>query len=378
MKVFLQSIVLQLLLTPLIGWRGCRALPEGKRFRLPYVLLLALELCLYLTGFLLHNVLPDRVMVGIMWVCNTWYVASIYVALSLLMLEALCLSNRLLDWFPLWIRAHWARVKGISFVVVMLGVSLLMVQAYYAATHPRVVHLHLDIPKTVSGRDSLTIVLMSDLHIGEMIGRDLVQRFVTISNAQRPDMVVLAGDIMDYESRFAEMAHAEEALQQLQAPLGTYIVYGNHEYRANREAKRRWLMQTGGVLLIDSVVQPDSLFYLIGRDDYTNRHRQPLHALMQGLDTTKPLIVLDHQPWTLSEQAMNGVDLGLHGHTHGGQLWPNSLVMRLVYECAHGYYRKGGTQYVVSSGIGFAGPPYRVGTRSELVVLHLRFTSSWR
>lgn len=78
--------------------------------------------------------------------------------------------------------------------------------------------------------------------------------------------------------------------------------------------------------MIDSVVQPDSTFYLIGRDDYINKKRQALHTLMADIDTTKPIIVLDHQPWSFAEMAMNGVDLGLHGHTHNGQLWPLSPV----------------------------------------------------
>ena len=90
-------------------------------------------------------------------------------------------------------------------------------------------------PKPQGNRDSLTIVMMSDLHIGEVIGKDLVQKYVALSNAQHPDMVVLAGDIMDYESRFAENAHIEDDLKQLKAPLGVYIIYGNHEYRANRK-----------------------------------------------------------------------------------------------------------------------------------------------
>ena len=76
---------------------------------------------------------------------------------------------------------------------------------------------------------------------------------------------------------------------------------------------------------------------------------------MEGVDTGKPIIVLDHQPWSFAEMNMNGVDLGLHGHTHNGQLWPYPLLMKLVYECPYGYYKKGPTQFYVSSGIGIAG-----------------------
>jgi uncharacterized protein len=249
-----------------------------------------------------------------------------------------------------------------------------MFHAYHVVAYPTVTNVYLTLPKGNSDRDSMTIVMMSDLHIGEVIGKKLVQRYVQLSNEQHPDMVVLVGDLIDYESRFAEKAHIEDDLQQLEAPLGVYAVLGNHEYRANRFAKFRWIKKTGATLLVDSVVSPDSSFYLIGRDDYVNKaHRKPLHALMAGLDTTKPLLVLDHQPWSFAEMAMNKVDLGLHGHTHNGQLWPYPLLMKFIYECPYGYYRKGPTQFYVSSGIGIAGPPYRVGTVSELVVLHIRF-----
>ena len=121
---------------------------------------------------------------------------------------------------------------------------------------------------------------------------------------------------------------------------------------------------------------PDSSFCLVGRDDYINKKRQPLQSLVAGLDTTLPSIVLDHQPWSFSEMTMNQVDLGLHGHTHNGQLWPYPLLMKFIYECPYGYDKKGPTQFYVTSGIGIAGPPYRVGTKSELIVLRIKFEST--
>ena len=98
-----------------------------------------------------------------------------------------------------------------------------MFHANHTVTHPSVKHVYIDIPKKVPGRDSLKIVLMSDLQIGEMIGKEMVQKYVRLSNEQQPDLVLLAGDIMDYESRFAEQAHIEDDLRQLKSTLGTYI-----------------------------------------------------------------------------------------------------------------------------------------------------------
>ena len=375
MRVFLQAIVAQLLLNPYIYWRGRQALPQKKGIQWTFAGLFLLEWLIYFTGFFFHNELPDTIMTPILHICGAWYIASIYITLTLLTLEVIRLTDKWWHWFPQGVYLNLPTIKRVLFVVIAVGAVALLFRANYKVNHPIVKHVYLTVPKETPGRDSLRIVLMSDLHIGEMIGKELVQKYVRLSNSQHPDMVVLAGDIMDYESRFAENAHIEEDLRQLQAPLGTYIVYGNHEYRANRFAKERWIRKFS-TLLKDSVASPDGTFYLIGRDDMVNKKRDPLQKLIAGLDTTKPLIVLDHQPWSFAEMRMNHVDLGLHGHTHNGQLWPYPLLMKLIYECPFGYYRKGGVQHYVSCGYGCAGPAYRVGTRSELIVLHIRFKAA--
>ena len=111
MRVFIQSIVAQILLNPYIFWRGYQAIPPKKSWRIPYVLFFILELSLFFFGFTFRNVLPDPVMIAIQYICNTWYIASIYITLSLLALEALRLSNRCFHWFPGWITRHWRQTK---------------------------------------------------------------------------------------------------------------------------------------------------------------------------------------------------------------------------------------------------------------------------
>jgi predicted MPP superfamily phosphohydrolase len=362
-RVFLLSIFGQVFLGGIICRWAWSYLPRrgwGRRLLLG---VFALEWTVFFAGYLFHHLLPDTWMLPLMLVCNTWYVLLIYFLPVPLIL------------YPLrFVDERWrGKLRtGLAFSA-LAGIAALLFEGYGRVAYPCVRHLHLTVPKSVQGLDSLKIVLISDLHIGEIVGKEWLRRYVQLSNAEQPDIVVLAGDIVDYEVRFAQAMHAEQELNQLYAPLGTYIIYGNHEYRANHIAKQRWLHSLGATVLVDSVASPDSLFFLIGRDDFINPRRKPLHALMQPLDRSKPLIVLDHQPNTLNESAMNGADLCLHGHTHNGQLWPASLLLRLTYECPYGYYRKGGTQYFVSAGIGIAGQPYRVGTRSELVVLHIQF-----
>ncbi|MDR2791963.1 MAG: metallophosphoesterase [Tannerellaceae bacterium] len=366
MRVFLQSVYGQVILGGMICWWAWRWLPKGGWGRKALLGVFALEWGVFFTGFFFHDVLPDAVMIPIMLVCNTWYLALIYYAAVPILLLPLRFAPE---------RWRGTLRAGLA-TVAMVGIALLLVAGYDKVSHPVVRHVRLTIPKHVPERDSLTIVLMSDLHIGEIVGKEWVRRYVELSNAQCPDIVVLAGDLIDYEVRFAEAMHAEDDLRRLHAPLGVYLVYGNHEYRANYIAKQRWLHTVGATVLVDSVASPDSLLYLVGRDDYINPQRATLASLMRLPDRSKPLIVLDHQPNTLNESAMNGADLCLHGHTHNGQIWPAPLLLRLVYDCPYGYCRKGATQYVVSSGIGIAGQPYRIGTRSELVVLHLHFLPS--
>lgn len=372
MKVFIQSIYGQLLLTAYIAWRGYPAVPHRRSWRIPYLLFFILEVSIFLFGYFFRNDLPDSIMLPLMMLCNTWYIASLYLTIGLLVLEVLRLSDRFFHWFPIYIIRYKTAVARVLFVLFIVGDVLLMVHAYRTVMNPVVRHVYLTLPKGSSTRDSLRIAMMSDLHIGEVIRKPLVQKQVALCNAEHPDIVVLVGDIMDYESRWAENAHIEDDLRSLQAPLGTYIVNGNHEYRANIHAKRRWLRKAG-TLLMDSVASPDSTFLLIGRDDFTNPKRKPLHELLAGKDTTLPTILLDHQPWSFAEMRMMGIDLGLHGHTHNGQLWPYPLVMKFIYECPYGYYRRGPTQHYISSGVGCAGPPYRVGTLSEIVILHVKF-----
>jgi predicted MPP superfamily phosphohydrolase len=372
-RVFLQAVFGQILINAYILWRGYGALPPKKKWRLPFVLAFALEWILYFTGFFFHHLIPDNIWEPIMMVCNTWYILSVYVAMGLLILEIARITQKYWKWYPKFVRRYIQKIKLLIFFTFVAAIIGLFFVARHNALSPVVKHVYVNIPKTITGRDSLKIAMLSDMHMGEMIGKQQVSKFVALCNEQHPDLIVLTGDQVDYEVRIPKREHLENELRKFNAPLGVYIINGNHEFRADRIAKRKWMQSFGGVLLVDSVVQPDSTFYLVGRDDFINRGRAPLNELVGNLDKRKPIVVLDHQPEAFYEAVMNKADLVLHGHTHGGQLWPMVLALKIVNECPYGYYKKGNTQFYVSAGIGFAGPPIRVGTRSELVVLHVTF-----
>ncbi|MDL2266039.1 metallophosphoesterase, partial [Parabacteroides sp. OttesenSCG-928-G21] len=349
MRALIQAVIIQIILLPYVLYRGYQALPPKKIWRIPYLVIFITEWLIFFFGYLFYDKLSDDVMTAINFYGNIWFTAGLYITILLIILELIRLSNWIIPWFPEWVKKHLPQIKLTLFFSALIGSCILLTYGFKKALNPVVTHIHVTLPKGTSTRDSLTIAMMSDLHIGEIIGKKMVKKYVALSNAQHPDMVVLVGDIMHHEPRFAIDAHIEEDLRELEAPLGIYIVYGNHEYRGDRDEKNQWLNTIGGTLLVDSVVMPDSTFYLVGRDDYINKERKPLNEIMTGVDHSKPIIVLDHQPNSFDESMANQVDLGLHGHTHNGQIWPYSALLKLVYDQPYGYYRKGSAQFYVSS-----------------------------
>jgi hypothetical protein len=167
----------------------------------------------------------------------------------------------------------------------------------------------------------------------------------------------------------------EEELKQIKATLGVYAINGNHEYYSERPNSTSEFLQNkcGITVLRDSVALINNSLYVVGRDDRTNSKRNSLAEVMAGLDHTKPIILLDHQPFHLEEAEQNGVDIQISGHTHDGQIFPGNLIVKKMYEIGSGYKKKGNTHYYVSSGLGLWGPQYRIGTQSEIGVITLKF-----
>lgn len=194
-------------------------------------------------------------------------------------------------------------------------------------------------------------------------------------NAARPDVVLIAGDLIDMSVTPLWQERMQEVLQRLEAPLGIYLVPGNHEFISGIRESEAFIGKTPIVLLRDSVVCLPNGVQIVGRDDRTNRRRLPASELLAKADAARPILVLDHQPYDdqLEQIAAAGADFALCGHTHDGQVWPMNFVTDALYRQPHGYGRWGKMQVYVSSGLGLWGPPFRIGTDSELVIIDFRF-----
>lgn len=219
----------------------------------------------------------------------------------------------------------------------------------------------------------MRIVATADWHLGTRINRARTEKFVRLVNAQNPDLVVIAGDLIDGRIEPVEAAHSDEAMRKIRAPLGVFSVLGNHEYFGNLPREKAFFKRAGVRLLQDKSVLIDNgtgtQVRLVGRDDATNRFRAPLKNLLAGAGSDAPVFVLDHQPKGAAEAADAGADFVFSGHTHAGQVWPGTWLVGLFNAYVHGIWRQRETLGYVSSGLGLWHIPYRIGSQSELVVI---------
>ena len=230
------------------------------------------------------------------------------------------------------------------------------------------------LPESMRG---LTLAQISDLHVGPTIGRDFVADVVARTNALRADAIVLTGDIVD--GSVEKLREAIAPLADLQAPLGVFFVTGNHEYYSGADAWLAELARMGIRPLRNERVElrrGDDAIDLAGVDDYSAHgfggdHGPDLPRALAGRDATRALVLLAHQPRAFPEAARLGVGLQLSGHTHGGQIWPWSWLVKLQQPYVAGLHRLGEAQIYVSCGTGYWGPPMRVGAPPEITQLTL-------
>jgi predicted MPP superfamily phosphohydrolase len=227
------------------------------------------------------------------------------------------------------------------------------------------------LPKHASG---YTIVQMSDVHVGPTIGRGFVEAIVRETNALEPDMVVITGDLVD--GTVEQLRELVAPLRELQAKDGVFFVTGNHEYYSGAD---EWIAHLGTLgirVLRNERVDVRGAFDLAGVDDASAgrmlpHHGQDIRRAVAGRDTSRPLVLLAHQPKAIAAALPAGVDLQLSGHVHGGQMVPFNWLARLDQPLIAGLHLVEKTWVYVSTGTGYWGPPMRVGPGAELTHFEL-------
>ena len=247
--------------------------------------------------------------------------------------------------------------RGITVFVLALLVTC---YGLYMANHPVVHHYRYDISKI---DEPLSIAMISDLHLGTGTTEYTVDEIIETVEKENVDLLVLVGDIFDEMTSDSLKEYAYSQFGKVAVSHGVYYVEGNHD-RLTEESRTSW--EKGNVqVLADDVTLVDNSFYLVGRKDYSRSNRLPLATLLKDMDSSYPIILLDHQPQDENQAYQLGVDLQLSGHTHGGQLFPGSFFVK------HGAQTKDNYHLVISNGYGTWGIPIRTAGKSELVVVTL-------
>jgi len=287
---------------------------------------------------------------------NTWLIAFLYLLLIFFIADLATLCHVLPKAFLKDSLAGLGTVIGIVAVILTMG----GIHYHHKFREEQTITTAKPLEKP------LTIVLASDLHIGYHNRKAELARWIGLINAEKPDLVLFCGDVIDLSLRPVMEGNYAEEFHRVEAPMMT--VLGNHEFYGNLDRAEQFFRDAGILLLKDSVAHFKGVD-IIGRNDRTSRERADMLDLAKGLEGFT--LVLDHQPYHLEEAEQAGIDFQFSGHTHRGQVWPLSWVTDAMYEKAWGHHRRGNTQYYVSSGLGIWGAKIRVGTRSEYLVLHL-------
>lgn len=331
------------------------------------IILIVIALVLLAFPFLsmgLGRYMPTPVVTVTYTIGTSWLIIFLYLLLLFLTLDLLRIADLLP--FEKYLKENW-----IGFGVITACMSLFISIGYIRYLHKDRVELSLPVHKPLHTEKPLKIVLISDLHLGYSIGRKEFESWVKLINKEEPDLLLIAGDIIDNNTQPLLEQGLEDVFREFNAKLGIYAIPGNHEYIAGIDHSLNFLEKAGIHLLRDSAVLVNNSFYIVGRDDRSNPSRKSLNELTAPLNKEKVLLVLDHQPYELEKIPENGVDLQVSGHTHKGQVWPISLITRRLFEKHHGYLRKENSHIYISSGMGIWGGKFRIGTRSEYVVIHL-------
>ncbi|MFF4326967.1 metallophosphoesterase [Streptomyces sp. NPDC001591] len=243
--------------------------------------------------------------------------------------------------------------------------------AYGVLRGPRVKRVRVPLARLPRAAHGFRIAVVSDVHLGPILGRAHTRRVVETVNRTQPDLIAVVGDLVD--GSVHDLGPAAEPLRELRARHGSFFVTGNHEYFSGAQ---QWVdhVRELGLVPLENARRELPHFDLAGVNDVQGEKegRGPdFQAALGDRDRSRTSVLLAHQPVVIHDAVRHGVDLQLSGHTHGGQLWPGNYVAELANPTVAGLERYGDTQLYVSRGAGAWGPPVRVGAPSDITVVEL-------
>lgn len=373
-------VTIYTLVNYIIFIRALQAFPSGSALRVWFIFAFWLIAASFVAARILERTNPCHFTECLTWIGSFWLAFMLFFTMIVILLDITRLVNHFLHFLPVFIYADYLKTKQILLIASVACTTIMVTVGYINARNPRVKELNLNIAKPGHGLKKLTIAMASDIHLGTIIRKAKAKELVRLLNAPKPELILLAGDVVDEDLAPVIKDNIGEALCELNAKIGVYAITGNHEYIGGAGPAVEYLEKHCIKMLRDTAILVNGQFYLVGREDrdkprFTGKARKELAEIMKDVDGSYPIILMDHQPFNLTKAADNGVDLQLSGHTHHGQIWPFNYITKAIYELSWGYKKIRDTHVYVSSGFGTWGPPVRLGNRPEVLIIHLTFNN---
>lgn len=366
------------LLNYYIFLRGLQSIPQNSPLRVYYIIIFLFISLSFVLGRLLENYWLSSISNVLIWIGSFWFAAMLYFILPLVVIDIARLLNALFSVFPKMIINNYLHIKGLLAIVISVLVFIIISIGYWNARYPVIKEINIKIPKVSIGEKSIDLVIVSDIHLGTIVGKERFDKIVAMINSLKADIVLLPGDIVDEDIESAIRDQLGASLKSIYSKYGIFAVTGNHEYIGGVERACRYLIENNVRVLRDESMLINNSIYLVGREDrsinrFSSKQRKSLNGLLLNVDKRCPIILMDHQPFQIEESVTNGVDVQISGHTHHGQLWPLNYITEAVYELSWGYKKDGDRHIYVSCGVGTWGPPVRLGNRPEIIKMKLEF-----
>ena len=271
--------------------------------------------------------------------------------------------------------------KGLLAIIIF---TIIILGSVYGMNHIELTEYNLTTDKI--DNKSYSILFISDVHYGTVQNTQLVKDSILKMNNLKPDIVVLGGDIVDERTTKEDMQEIFEELGKINSTYGTYYIFGNHDrqpYTSDYENGNRTFTDSDLnqsieknriKILNDDKITINNDFVLVGRSDAEwedSINRTDVNEILNESDLSKYIVVLDHQPVEYEENAQEGVDLQLSGHTHGGQVFPYGMIYDLSGRLNYGEYEIKDMKQIVSSGLTGWGWPMRNEAKCEYVLINI-------
>lgn len=353
--------------------RGLQAFSLNLPMRRWYIAIFWTIVSTFIVGNVLERTATSAFSEWIYRIGAYWLAFMLYLLIAVVVIDFV----RVLNYFFHFLPPISQLMKFRSGLIVFSLAAVVVAFGHFNALWTNVKVIPLTIHKKVSGSAEVKILMASDIHLGALIGENREKHLLDIIKHQKPDLVLLCGDLVDGEIAPVLRKNLGRHIQEIKTPLGMYAITGNHEFIGGISKTLPYLKSIHIQMMMDETVTLLNGIQLVGRIDRSGSRGpntlKSLTELLAPLDTLKPVIVMNHQPFNFQEVADAKVDLHLSGHTHNGQLWPFNYMTQAIYELSWGLLKKGNTNFYVSSGYGSWGPPVRTGNRPEVVVFNLTF-----